>query len=214
MLIYSVRSQHSTVNDAHSWFTAALLLWKFKYEQPFLEHEIGFNVTYDNSPVMLSRYYADSALLLGLEPVLEFDLNNKNAWSGKNLYKALKSYGPLWVILNGHAHGTGERQEYVAVIGGITPREVFITNLSPHRRDCRVAHTDFFTLLVVTTCRYPFMYLPDSRANLDGFETYYYAYCYELANRRGGLRWNYQKAQIAYNIQRKKEKEAGVRLNN
>lgn len=139
------------------WHASARMLWGFKFKS-----SINFmSTTYRANNGILPRQFATLAARLGLESTQRIT----TSYSWRALADLLRDHGPLW------AAGQWYGPNHIIVITGVEPDGTVYVN--DPGVGARVHDMSFFNAKIDKNVSSPLMYLPNSRANLGGYQSYF-----------------------------------------
>lgn len=138
------------------WHASARMLWAFKYRS-----SINFmGATYTANRGILPRQFVTLARTLGLESTQRI----RTSYSWRALADLLRDHGPLW------AAGQWYGPNHIIVITGVEPDGTLYVN--DPGNGARVHNMAFFNDKIDKNVSSPLMYLPNSRANSGGYQSY------------------------------------------
>ncbi len=139
------------------WHASARMIWGFKYKQSINPLKSVFT----KNSGLLATQFVTLAKSLGLESVPLINMS----YSWLALAQLLNRHGPLWVA--GDWYGV----PHIVVITGVEPNgTVYINDPAGVKK---VQDMRFFNEKIASNVANPIMYLPDSRANQQGYGTYF-----------------------------------------
>ncbi len=138
------------------WHASARMIWAFKYRQCINPLS---NVFSANTGVLPAQFIT-LARTLGLESVPL--INMSYSWTA--LAELLRMHGPLWVA--GYWYGAA----HIIVVTGVEPNGTLYINDPAGRK--KIHNMSFFNEKIASNVANPIMYLPDSRANQQGYGTF------------------------------------------
>ncbi|MEX1187912.1 MAG: papain-like cysteine protease family protein [Bacteroidia bacterium] len=157
MSIYTTVPLIKQEKSMSCWHASARMLWAFKYRQSF--NPLG-HIYAANTGISAPKFVT-LARTVGLESVHQ--INMSYTWS--ILADLLTRHGPLW------AAGYWYRSPHIVVITGVEPSGRIHVNDPAGVR--RIWDMRFFNEKIASDVHNPLMYLPNSRANAQGYGTYF-----------------------------------------
>jgi len=139
------------------WHASARMIWAFKYKQCINP----LSKIFESNSGVTPAQFVELAKSLGLEAVPEINMS----YSWMAVAELLRRHGPLWVA--GYWYGA----PHIIVVTGIEPDGKLYVNdpgFGPRMHDIR-----FFNEKIANNVRNPIMYLPYSRANKQGYGTFF-----------------------------------------
>lgn len=148
------------IKQEHSmscWHASARMIWGFKFKQSINPLKSVFAKNTGVSPAQ----FVTLGKTLGLEAVTSINMS----YSWMALAQLLNQHGPLWAA--GYWYGV----PHIVVITGVEPNgTIYINDPSGVKK---VHDMKFFNEKIANNVANPIMYLPDSRANQQGYGTYF-----------------------------------------
>ncbi len=144
-------------NSMSCWHASARMLWAFKYKQCINPLNKVFKANRGLKP----SQFIQLAFTLGLETIPI--INQTYSWAA--LAELLRKHGPLWAA--GYWYGL----PHVVVITGVEPNgRLYLNDPAGFRR---IHDMLFFNEKIASDVSNPLLYLPNSRANAQGYGTYF-----------------------------------------
>lgn len=139
------------------WHASARMLWAFKYRQSINP----LNHVYHENLGISSSQFVELAKSVGLKAVPKVNMS----YSWTMLASLLTLHGPLW------AAGNWYGPNHIIVITGVSPNgTVYVNDPAGFKKKHDML---FINSKIAKNVDSPILYLPNSRANEQGFGTYF-----------------------------------------